>query len=511
MSEFTSYGRQDLFETTLASAINSSTGSITVQDTVDFNLSSGTFYGMIDPEGTTPEAIQISGVSSTTWTVTRGIPLHEGGPSSAAEHAGGVRIIITNNWKTYSDIATAIASKINKAGGTFTGAVDFSGASTTLRIPNLTTVQRDALPSPSNGMVIYNTTDGEQQIYKGGAWTSVATGSTPNASTTVAGVVELATVAEQIAKTANGGSGAPLVPAVANMVTTSSGASDEGKIVLPGSTGQFAAGFIPPNTDTTKIPNSIVDAKGDLLVGFAADTPQVLPVGADGKALMADSTATNGLDWKWSYNVGNKGYGSFYTWPIDLTSLTAINTGNVSSGNFSASSSADTTNGATKALFTLLARNASVGGSLTQFVYEGGLYFDQNASLDVDGRIGLADAAATMVVAYNSTTGGFVGFALDGSANVLYAVTSSAGAITTTSVDASYTKEFKLFRIEYTTTSVLFYLGNSLVATHTTNIPTVTRAFHIGHGTFEVSATAISHGGILTQPVLSVLQNEWFA
>lgn len=41
--------------------------------------------------------------------------------------------------------------------------------------------------------------------------------------------------------------------------------------------------------------NTVVDAKGDLLVGSAADTVARLAVGSDGHVLVADSTATNGL------------------------------------------------------------------------------------------------------------------------------------------------------------------------------------------------------------------------
>lgn len=48
--------------------------------------------------------------------------------------------------------------------------LDFLGLSTgAVRIPSLTTTERDALTA-ENGMVIYNSTDGEGQIYVGGTW-----------------------------------------------------------------------------------------------------------------------------------------------------------------------------------------------------------------------------------------------------------------------------------------------------------------------------------------------------
>ena len=54
-----------------------------------------------------------------------------------------------------------------------------------------------AIPSPVNGMEVYLTTEGQFYDYQSGAWASRAVGTTtPNASTTVSGKVEIATQAE---------------------------------------------------------------------------------------------------------------------------------------------------------------------------------------------------------------------------------------------------------------------------------------------------------------------------
>lgn len=39
-----------------------------------------------------------------------------------------------------------------------------------VRLPQLTTTERDALPSPRNGTLIYNTTTLRVEAYENGAW-----------------------------------------------------------------------------------------------------------------------------------------------------------------------------------------------------------------------------------------------------------------------------------------------------------------------------------------------------
>lgn len=92
--------------------------------------------------------------------------------------------------------------------------ISFTGTTTGgLKVKSLTTTQRDALSSPWNGTIIYNSTAWEFQIRQGGAWSTMASGSTqPNASTTVAGKKEDPTDAESIAGTDVGGTGATMSP-----------------------------------------------------------------------------------------------------------------------------------------------------------------------------------------------------------------------------------------------------------------------------------------------------------
>ena len=52
------------------------------------------------------------------------------------------------------------------------------------------------------------------------------------------------------------------------------------------------------------IPATIINAKGDLIVGSAADTPSILSVAADGSTIVANSAESTGLAWAGNYAAG---------------------------------------------------------------------------------------------------------------------------------------------------------------------------------------------------------------
>lgn len=147
------------------------------------------------------------------------------------------------------------------------------------------------LPAGGNGdSGAYVTADGVFYDYIAGAWSQRATGTTPNGSTTVAGKFEEATVAEQIAATATGATGARLVPVTANMVTASSGASDEGKIVLPGSSGTFASGFLPSIPVSKGGTGLATLTANNLLVGAGTSSVTFIAPGIAGTTLVSGGT-----------------------------------------------------------------------------------------------------------------------------------------------------------------------------------------------------------------------------
>jgi hypothetical protein len=63
--------------------------------------------------------------------------------------------------------------------------------------------------------------------------------------------------------------------------------------------------------DASGIPATIIDAKGDLIAGTAADTASRLAVGTNGQVLTADSTAATGLAWATAAGSSGPAFGAY--------------------------------------------------------------------------------------------------------------------------------------------------------------------------------------------------------
>ena len=163
----------------------------------------------------------------------------------------GARVVVSNDPALFGSYAVTGGENTFTALQTFSAGIDVTGKYIKSPVFVDAAARDIAIPSPANGMVCFVIGVG-LQFYSGGSWNTVGSATVFNASTTVSGIVEEATVAEQGTATATGATGARLVPAVANLVKTSSGAGDENKIAVLDSTGKFASGFI--NTTTLGIP-----------------------------------------------------------------------------------------------------------------------------------------------------------------------------------------------------------------------------------------------------------------
>lgn len=87
--------------------------------------------------------------------------------------------------------------------------------------------------------------------------------------------------------------------------------------------------YLKPLADGA-VPATIIDAKGDLIAGSAADTAVRVAVGTNGQVLTADSTATGGVKWSAPY----AGASGFTLLNAGGTALTGAATVTVSVGTY---------------------------------------------------------------------------------------------------------------------------------------------------------------------------------
>ena len=355
MADLTNIPKQSLFKTTLEQSVDSTqTTNIILSVVLDYTIAETVYFSILDVDNY--EIISATGqdANGELTGVTRGLPLASGGSSSAASHGSGVTVVLSNPYNIFEDIQTAINAKVDTSGDTITGLIGFSGSG---RIQNPVfadaTARDAAITSPINGLIVYNTAQGEFQAYQSGAWSNVSSGSTqPNASETVAGKVELATQAEVDAGTPTGGTGASLVvtpdklangiqnstyayaettgsgsayiltltPAITSLAEgqkfmakanhTNTGASTMdisglGTVAIQKPTGgALVAGNIQADdiyvfhydgTDLQILNPNLTPNKGDINIGSGSGNSVILPAGADGTTLVFDSGETSGV------------------------------------------------------------------------------------------------------------------------------------------------------------------------------------------------------------------------
>ncbi len=175
------------------------------------------------------------GQTVTLGTLTRALPLSSGtdftGSGTAQSFAAGADVFLA--WDAHDaamtpklDITNAFTGANSFVGtSTFNAPIVISGATTYLQVPSLTTTQRLAL-TPTNGMIVYDSTIGVLYQYIGGAWSTFATGTVVNAANTTAGKVDIATTTEIAALTgtdATSGALNALTVGVVSITSASSG------------------------------------------------------------------------------------------------------------------------------------------------------------------------------------------------------------------------------------------------------------------------------------------------
>lgn len=134
---------------------------------------------------------------------------------------------------------------------TFGSGVTMSGVDEVFKFNHGTTAQRDAVANPAYSLW-YNDTTSVFNQYIGGVWTDMASGTTANASETVAGKVEIADLKAQSGGTVLGSSGAPNVVGTQYLTSTGGLAAFFGRITILSKTGTLTGSILGTNYSTAK-------------------------------------------------------------------------------------------------------------------------------------------------------------------------------------------------------------------------------------------------------------------
>jgi hypothetical protein len=234
MSNLVNIPLENAYKSSLSGSIAAAAATCTVDDAVHFTLPAGqTVDIVIDPENSKRERRKITAISvdKKTFTLSAVQPDYLGHTPTSVPHSGGAKVVITDSWSIFDDIGTAVNSKVDKS----TGAIQ----------EYATEAARDlAITVPVNGMQVFITDTGKFTDYTAGAWVDRESGGTfANASTTVAGKVEEATLAQVVAKTGTGETGARMfiAPDNAAFIDDSAGAADAGKLPVTDANGRLKA------------------------------------------------------------------------------------------------------------------------------------------------------------------------------------------------------------------------------------------------------------------------------
>lgn len=267
MSDYSTYPRQDAYKTQLTQGISDSDSvcPVLVAPSVTVTAPDKIYIG-IDYDNSSYELCKGTIAAGVITLTDRAQATYEGGTGVARSHSSGAKVIISHTWKTFADIATAIATKLDKSGGTMSGALEFSGTDHAgIKLISLTTAQINALGAVANGYKVYDTTTGEVKTRIGGAWVVEAAGGVfPNADTATAGKVEIPTQAESDSGAGIGGTGAALASTPETtagsvqkgtwLYAADAGASDTYAVTLTPAPAAYATGmmlFVKVNTGNT--------------------------------------------------------------------------------------------------------------------------------------------------------------------------------------------------------------------------------------------------------------------
>lgn len=222
MANLTASLAQDNYKSTLSQAYNWAVWTIYVKNTPTVTFPAGKkVFLTINPEKSNMQVVRVSARDSALKTITVdsiAVNKWSGTAYTQQSHAVGSKVVISIPYAVWEELDTVTTGK-NDTNSNDTATGKFAD-----------TTARDAyFTAPVNWNTAYVTSLWLWTDYIGGAWVDRATGSVSNASTTVAGKVEISTQAETEAQTTTWWTGAIVVPTNAtinpNNITSASPAT----------------------------------------------------------------------------------------------------------------------------------------------------------------------------------------------------------------------------------------------------------------------------------------------
>lgn len=209
MSDITNYPLQDAFDTTLSQELFPDDLIMYVNDTGDFVIPVGvTTNAVINPGKSIQENVKVTAKSDNSFTIVRNVSQGASVVTVAQSHGVGSRVIISDNYQFWKDIVDAVNTKIdNNAPDTASARTKWEGTNASPNCQNFVdeTARDAAFTAPLQNDEC--SVGGNRQFYSAALaqWVTYDEGTpTPNASTLVAGRVEIATAAQSIAGTNTG-------------------------------------------------------------------------------------------------------------------------------------------------------------------------------------------------------------------------------------------------------------------------------------------------------------------
>lgn len=180
---------------TLGLATGGSLRQVTSDTGVSFGTSSTNLYGYATFQSTSGNTVAISSLGTTTGAINTGPALH-----GVFHDGSSIRDCGTMAWRNESGTAGNFASYwsvttrpnggsetegirlsstgnvgINTSSPEASAQLDVSSTTRGFLPPRMTTTQRDAIASPPNGLMLYNTTTNKSQVRAAGAWADLNT------------------------------------------------------------------------------------------------------------------------------------------------------------------------------------------------------------------------------------------------------------------------------------------------------------------------------------------------